>query len=625
MKIQIALLSLLSLSTCHSLSPRAIYKERPPGQQIGDAVRDGLGTLQGNIPYTPGTHAKPPSKNQIGGMPYLNRARPRPKNEGKPGTPGNPLGPRKKPGRIYTRCEANAASCIAGNTRRLSKLANGIGEAEFKRLTNIYGMEVPDKPNKAAKGGLKLSLTEIRAGFRGFRVPGSKGTGKKWLSNLVKSGVKGSSVTLAASIPLYITDVAEVMNSDASGLEKAAVATSIVPFVGCTVRKLANDEKDTQKTLSTALCYAGDFFLASGLWPLKLVADVLSSAFDFDENMDAEYVKKQRRDGWVKRYKELVKYLSSDGYRQELIQRYSLEVLAPIYVLSETSAMLYVGDIVADESSDEPSNPEAQSAEKQIEDSWIAAQQQVCAQMIDTERRFDVDVPAQTAQWLEDEYKEYNRRYRMSYMRNRQIAWAKLESYMRSRPVTWGPSEADIKARFDDFWDQALAVYQALQQEKRTDFYKKDVEGFARDANKQIPRDHGVCNGPPLKMGAPVPGEAQAGGEEELGYEKLIDKIMAEETPRIQIFTDAFYKGSMDEVAAPLGECVDLRRDFNDNVSSFSIKKASSNIKCTFYRDFACVDDIYETHDDSNENLTVSAGLNDAISSLKCEEEDPAA
>ncbi|PHH64256.1 hypothetical protein CDD81_4870 [Ophiocordyceps australis] len=572
MKIHIALAALVGLAASNSLSSRGRYQEQPPLPQIGQAVKDGLGNLQGNIPYKPGTHAKAPSKNQIGGMPYLNRPRPRPKNEGRPGTPGNPLGPRKKPGRIYTRCEVNAISCVERNTRRLSKLADGIAQAEFKRLTNIYGLPISDKPNKSGKGGLKLSLSELRARFVGFRSSKSQISGKKWVTKLA-----AGAFTVATELPGYIISLVDAIKSDATDLEKAAVATSIIPFVGCTTRNLANLERQAPKTISTALCYTGDIALFTPLWFLKPVLDALAIVFDFDENMDVDWVMQQRHDAWVNRYEQLINYLNSEDYRNRVMERYSLEISTHLFALSEQSATLYIGELVADEQSD--SVKDAKNAAQEVEDAWMESQQDICARLLDTERRFDEEIPLETANWMQKEYFSFMSRHRISYFKNRMEAWSKRENFLLSQPVFRVPSSATMKKIEDNFYKQVYTIDAALQDYKPGNFHKKDVEAIAREVNKMIPRDHGVCNGPPLKMGAAPPGNTK-----ELGYEKIIEKVMAEEVPRVKIFTDAYFRGIPKEYSAPLGKCIDTIGIFNDRVSSFRIDRPWDNILCIFYR-----------------------------------------
>ncbi|PHH72554.1 hypothetical protein CDD82_5916 [Ophiocordyceps australis] len=69
------------------------YLERPPMAQIAEQARKGLDALKGPYRESP-TGGRSPMRHQPGGLPELRRSRK--KDEGVPGTPGNPLGPRKK-------------------------------------------------------------------------------------------------------------------------------------------------------------------------------------------------------------------------------------------------------------------------------------------------------------------------------------------------------------------------------------------------------------------------------------------------------------------------------------------------------------------------------------------------
>ncbi|EJP61243.1 uncharacterized protein BBA_09820 [Beauveria bassiana ARSEF 2860] len=99
---------------------------RPPepgsksARELLDLVQNGLQTwgLAGSVNALSG-NPNAPLRNMPGGMSELNRPRP-PKQVGVPGTPGNPLGPRKKQGRIYSRRKScikkRDIRCPAGTT-----------------------------------------------------------------------------------------------------------------------------------------------------------------------------------------------------------------------------------------------------------------------------------------------------------------------------------------------------------------------------------------------------------------------------------------------------------------------------------------------------------------------------
>ncbi|KAB8212648.1 hypothetical protein BDV33DRAFT_211098 [Aspergillus novoparasiticus] len=85
-----------------------IYKETPPGTQILDAAKDGIKDWgpAGSLRAPEGGPSGPSRTTPFNlGMPELqqNGKLRKEKDEGAPGTPGNPLGPQKKPDRIYER------------------------------------------------------------------------------------------------------------------------------------------------------------------------------------------------------------------------------------------------------------------------------------------------------------------------------------------------------------------------------------------------------------------------------------------------------------------------------------------------------------------------------------------
>ncbi|KAM3447413.1 hypothetical protein MY3296_008764 [Beauveria thailandica] len=130
-----ALLALLALAGTSFASPTAALEARSPPQagsaqarELYELVKRGMQSwgLAGAI-HAPSGHTSGPSANLPGGLPELNRPHP-PKQDGVPGTPGHPLGPHKKQGRIYQRHQ----SCI--RTRR-SGTRCPVGTTATRRAT----------------------------------------------------------------------------------------------------------------------------------------------------------------------------------------------------------------------------------------------------------------------------------------------------------------------------------------------------------------------------------------------------------------------------------------------------------------------------------------------------------
>ncbi|KAM3524611.1 hypothetical protein MY4038_007669 [Beauveria bassiana] len=131
--MKIALFTLLVEAGIAIANPAAIQARILPepgsrsARELLNLVQNGLRTwgLAGSVNAING-NPNAPLRNMPGGLPELHRPRPN-KKEGKPGTPGSPLGPRKKQGRVYQRGRAcktkRGLQCSAGTTaaRRSSK------------------------------------------------------------------------------------------------------------------------------------------------------------------------------------------------------------------------------------------------------------------------------------------------------------------------------------------------------------------------------------------------------------------------------------------------------------------------------------------------------------------------
>ncbi|OAA44053.1 Heat-labile enterotoxin IIA, A chain [Beauveria brongniartii RCEF 3172] len=120
--MKLILLTLLALVGITFASPTAALQVRNPPLRAGseqarelfELVQKGMLSwgLAGAI-HPPSGHISAPSRNLPGGLPEINRPRP-PKHKGVPGTPGYPLGPYKKQGRIYNRRKF----CVAQKRKR---------------------------------------------------------------------------------------------------------------------------------------------------------------------------------------------------------------------------------------------------------------------------------------------------------------------------------------------------------------------------------------------------------------------------------------------------------------------------------------------------------------------------
>ncbi|PQK08906.1 hypothetical protein BB8028_0001g09780 [Beauveria bassiana] len=208
--MKVALLAWLALAGTTIASPTAaaaLEARYPPqagsaqARELYELVKRGLQSwgLAGAV-YAPSGHISGPSAKFPGGLPELNRPHP-PKQDGVPGTPGHPLGPHKKQGRIYqrhrscARVKRSSTRCPAGTTavRRASRYPrlrlNGQGGVmvAFSTLSpHAHGVLAAvkkwDNPIGAAVAWFDNSMTSLQESIGGKHVPEIDGNELKlWL------------------------------------------------------------------------------------------------------------------------------------------------------------------------------------------------------------------------------------------------------------------------------------------------------------------------------------------------------------------------------------------------------------------------------------------------------------
>ncbi|KAK8142462.1 hypothetical protein G3M48_008713 [Beauveria asiatica] len=200
--MKIAFFSLFVVAGTAVANPAAVQARGLPepgsraARELGELVRKGLQTwgLTGSVNALNGNPSAP-FRPMPGGMPELNRHRPN-KKAGKPGTPGNPLGPRKKQGRIYQRRRAclrkRGLQCPAG-ARRSSKYPrmrlNGRGGVMVAFATlSPYAHDVLDaiknwdNPVGKATTWFDEAMAGLQQAIGGKKVPEIQGNELKlWL------------------------------------------------------------------------------------------------------------------------------------------------------------------------------------------------------------------------------------------------------------------------------------------------------------------------------------------------------------------------------------------------------------------------------------------------------------
>ncbi|KGQ02413.1 hypothetical protein BBAD15_g12377 [Beauveria bassiana D1-5] len=209
--MKVALLTLLVVAGTAIADSATMQARRPPkpgsnsARELLNLVQNGLQTwgLAGAI-NTPSGNPSGPLRNMPGGMPELTRPHP-PKQVGVPGTPGNPLGPRKKQGRIYPRRRScikkrdilcPAGTTATGKTSKYQKLRlNGRGGVMVAFTTlSPYAHEILaavknwDNPVGKAVAWFDRAMAGLQEAIGGKNVPEINGNELKlWLVCLFRS------------------------------------------------------------------------------------------------------------------------------------------------------------------------------------------------------------------------------------------------------------------------------------------------------------------------------------------------------------------------------------------------------------------------------------------------------
>ncbi|KAM0664387.1 hypothetical protein ACQRIU_006969 [Beauveria bassiana] len=192
--MKFALLALAGTTFANLTAALQVRSPPPAGseqaRELYELVKKGMMSwgLMGAI-HPPSGHISAPSANLPGGLPELNRPHP-PKHDSAPGSPGHPLGPHKKQGRIYERrksCVAQKRSgiqCSAGTrvTTRASRFPklrlNGQGGVmvAFSTLSPhahkiLEAVKDWDNPIGAAVGWFDKAIKGLQEAIGGKYVP----------------------------------------------------------------------------------------------------------------------------------------------------------------------------------------------------------------------------------------------------------------------------------------------------------------------------------------------------------------------------------------------------------------------------------------------------------------------
>ncbi|KHN96101.1 uncharacterized protein MAM_05949 [Metarhizium album ARSEF 1941] len=211
----------------------------------------------------------------------------------------------------------------------LETVAEQGSRESFDSLLERYGHESLAKP----QGRLHL---ELRSRMQAFReVP-------RFERITALAERLGSKALVVGGLALYVAAVAETFSSDASVLDKAAVVTSILPFIGCAVRAADDAVRGHLDTVAMDLCFLEDGLTLCGFWEVALLLQAVESIYKLSQQMeeqqrlyDTDYFLDHRMVGWENKITDLGQYIDSPEFMYNATNLYSAYQVGVLFQASQ--------------------------------------------------------------------------------------------------------------------------------------------------------------------------------------------------------------------------------------------------------------------------------------------------
>ncbi|KAM3498811.1 hypothetical protein MY10362_007891 [Beauveria mimosiformis] len=194
-------------------------------------------------------------------------------------------------------------------TDKWATTAEEISKREFTDLATSRGLA------KVAKDKFSQTLTELRGRWLGYKALTKTSPKFKTIY-----GIAGKLAKPLEKIgtPLWVFGVIDAFARDASGLEKAAAITALIPFVGCTLDAANKGSKGKISPLDTTLCVLADGLMFTPLWPAALVIQAVRAiinAFIPPDVPEPAKLHEKRDKEWAKFLDNTIyTYIYSDEY-----------------------------------------------------------------------------------------------------------------------------------------------------------------------------------------------------------------------------------------------------------------------------------------------------------------------
>ncbi|KAF4580838.1 putative enterotoxin [Ophiocordyceps camponoti-floridani] len=226
---------------------------------------------------------------------------------------------------------------VADNPGRDFELsAEAIARKEFETLAIKFG--ITDLVwHKSAKTKISF-LHQLFTGFRGYGKVSTISRPK------MRSLRLSSGVLAVAGLGLYVKSVVDEFSQDTSALDRAAVVTSILPFVGCGLQAVAAQKHGILNIWDTALCVVGDALLLSPAWPVWFLVQGLRYLIGAVTSvLSPRQVRVRRDEAWQAYLRKARNYLQSDNFTSDIETHFKVEMAAVLFAAAEAHGKLIAG------------------------------------------------------------------------------------------------------------------------------------------------------------------------------------------------------------------------------------------------------------------------------------------
>ncbi|PHH67288.1 hypothetical protein CDD80_875 [Ophiocordyceps camponoti-rufipedis] len=231
-----------------------------------------------------------------------------------------------------------------------------------------------------------------------------------------------------ATLPYYLRSVKDAFVENHSVTKKLATITAIVPVAGCAFRYIdhaAEHGLASQSDLHIAydvdavVCVASDVLLFTPLFPVAILTKIISpmvvayASGDLGQILDLDFVANYRELEWNQTYSMMKEHISSYKYKVILQKSYREEISASLYMISQQSALLWAGQLMA--LRNVSSREEAQAVNQTFHHQFMDVQREICREIKRINHRFEMQVPREVGSNIRRLKKEHYRQFTTEY------------------------------------------------------------------------------------------------------------------------------------------------------------------------------------------------------------------